>query len=90
MGFRRISRANVVWSRLPADMPDMRKLPWIKWIVGRMVTAVEADRSSDYFSLRQLTEPRFSTVLDSISTSKPFRSRYFSVSTWPLPISETP
>ena len=43
-----------------------------------------------YFSFRQLSEPRFSTVLDSISMSKPRRSRYFSVSTEPLPTSETP
>lgn len=45
---------------------------------------------SDYFSLRQLTEPRFSTVLDSISMSKPLRSRYLSVITWPVPSSDTP
>jgi hypothetical protein len=43
-----------------------------------------------YFSLRQFTEPRFSTVLDSISMSKPLRSRYFNVTTWPVPSSETP
>ncbi|MFD0320402.1 hypothetical protein [Lysobacter gummosus] len=34
-----------------------------------------------YFSLRQLIEARFSNVLDSISISKPLRSRYFKVST---------
>ena len=45
---------------------------------------------SNHFSFRQLTEPRFSTVLDSISMSKPLRSRYFSVITWPVPSSDTP
>ena len=29
-----------------------------------------------YFSLRQLTEPRFSTLLDSSSMSKPLRSKF--------------
>ena len=43
-----------------------------------------------YFSLRQLIEPRVSMVLDSISTSKPLRSRYFSVTAEPEPIIDTP
>ena len=43
-----------------------------------------------YFSLRQFTEARFSTVLDSIWMSKPLRSRYFSIITWPVPSSDTP
>src|SRR3546814_5601236 len=43
-----------------------------------------------YFSFRQLIDPRFSTLLDSISMSKPRSSRYLSVSTWPVPSSETP
>lgn len=34
-----------------------------------------------HFSLRQFTEPRFSMELDSISISKPLRSRYLSVTT---------
>ena len=45
---------------------------------------------SGYFSLRQFAEARFSIVPDSISMSKPLRSRYFSVSTWPVPSSDTP
>lgn len=47
-------------------------------------------RARLYFSLRQLMEPRFSTVLDSTSMSKPRRSRYFRVITEPLPTSDTP
>ena len=43
-----------------------------------------------YFSLRQLIEARFSTVLDSIWMSKPLRSRYFSIITWPVPSRDTP
>lgn len=43
-----------------------------------------------YFSLRQFTEPRFSTLEDSICTSKPLRSRYFNHTTWPVPSSDTP
>ena len=43
-----------------------------------------------YFSLRQFTEPRFSTLEDSIWMSKPLRSRYLSMTTWPVPSSETP
>lgn len=43
-----------------------------------------------YFSRRQFTDPLVSTVLDSASTSKPRLSRYFSVSTEPPPIIETP
>ena len=43
-----------------------------------------------YFSLRQFTEPRVSMVLDSISTSKPLRNKYFSVSAEPLPTIDTP
>src|SRR3546814_6967442 len=46
--------------------------------------------SDPYFSFRQLIDPRFSTLLDSISMSKPRSSRYLSVSTWPVPSSETP
>ena len=56
--------------------------------------ACEGQRASGtaarYFSFRQFTEPRFSTVLDSISMSKPLRSRYFRVITWPVPSRETP
>ena len=47
-------------------------------------------RHHAYFSLRQLIEPRVSVVLDSISTSKPLRSRYFSVTAEPDPTMETP
>ncbi len=43
-----------------------------------------------YFSFRQLSDPRFSTVLDSTSASKPRPSRYFKVKTEPLPINDTP
>lgn len=49
-----------------------------------------AAASCRYRSLRQFTEPRVSTVLDSISRSKPLRSRYFRISTWPLPTIDTP
>ncbi len=48
------------------------------------------DATAGYFSRRQLIEPRFSTVLDSTSTSNPRRSRYFSVITEPAPTSDTP
>ena len=48
------------------------------------------ERLNRYFSVRQFTEARFSTVLDSIWMSKPLRSRYFSISTWPVPSNETP
>lgn len=47
-------------------------------------------RQRPYFSRRQLIDPLVSTVLDSASTSKPRLSRYFSVSTEPLPTIETP
>ena len=53
----------------------------------RRHTSAIADR---YFSFRQFTDPRFSTVLDSISMSKPLRSRYFKVITWPVPSRDTP
>ncbi len=43
-----------------------------------------------YFSLRQLIEPRLSIVLDSISMSKPLRSRYFRVTAEPEPTIDTP
>lgn len=43
-----------------------------------------------YFSLRQFNEPRVSTVLDSISASKPLRNRYFSVIAEPPPTIDTP
>ena len=49
-----------------------------------------ANDRKHYFSLRLFTDARFSTVLDSISMSKPRRSRYFSVSTWPVPSRDTP
>lgn len=55
--------------------------------VGRVK---QPGRARLYFSLRQLMEPRFSTVLDSTSMSKPRRSRYFRVITEPLPTSDTP
>ncbi len=55
--------------------------------------AIENDqmrRKAAQRSVRQFTEPLFSTVLDSMVMSKPRRNRYFNVSTWPVPSSETP
>lgn len=63
--------------------------PHVRWGSGAD-HCQQPGRAWLYFSFRQLSEPRFSTVLDSISMSKPRRSRYFSVSTEPLPTSETP
>jgi len=81
----------------PARRPRYRN--GVPWQQGRPATqATAAPRigtattpiQRGYFSLRQLIEPRFSIVLDSTSMSKPRPSRYFSVSTWPVPSSDTP
>lgn len=52
--------------------------------------ALDVCRRSAYFSLRQLSDPRVSTVEDSISALKPLRIRYLSVTTEPLPTIDTP
>lgn len=57
--------------------------------LGRQAACRQRRRHA-YFSLRQLTEPRVSMVLDSTSTSKPLRSRYFSVTAEPEPTIDTP
>src|SRR3546814_11463982 len=52
--------------------------------------ALPAVANRPYFSLRQLIDPRFSTLLDSTSMSKPRSSRFLHVSTWQVPSRETP
>lgn len=49
-----------------------------------------AANTPGYFSFRQFNDPRVSMVEDSTSALKPLRSRYFSVTTEPLPTIDTP
>ena len=43
-----------------------------------------------HFSLRQLIDAAVSTLPDSTATSRPRRSRYLSITSWPVPTSDTP